>query len=74
MTRDEHLEWSKKRALAYLDAPQPDVMNALTSMMSDVSKHPEMTNHPGIQLCVGLMMIGNLRTVAEARRFIEGYH
>jgi hypothetical protein len=43
-------------------------------MMSDVSKHPEMRNHPGIQLCVGLMAIGNLRTVAEARRFIEGYH
>lgn len=49
-------------------------MEALTSMMSDLTKHPETQNHPGIQICVGLMMIGNLQTVDEARRFIEGYH
>ena len=47
MTRDEHLDWAKKRALAYL----PDTKEALTSMMSDVAKHPEMKNHERIELC-----------------------
>lgn len=73
MTQDEHLAWAKQRALAYLDQSPPDVMNALTSMMSDVSKHDDMKKHPGIQLGVSLMMIGQLKTVDEARRFIEGF-
>jgi hypothetical protein len=68
MTRDEHLDWAKKRALL------PDTKEALTSMMSDVAKHPEMKNHERIELCVMLMMMGELRTPDEARKFIEGYH
>jgi len=74
MSRDEHLEKARKRAIAYLEQPVPEVNEALTSMMSDLEKHPELKNHPGIQICVGLLWIGNLQTPSEARRFIEGYH
>ena len=38
MTRDEHLAWAKKRALAYLDM-EHDVQNAFASMASDLKKH-----------------------------------
>ena len=38
MTREEHLDWCKKRALAYLPM---DPMEAMTSMMSDLTKHAE---------------------------------
>jgi hypothetical protein len=68
-SREEHLEWCKKRALEYL----PNVKEALTSMMSDITKHPETKNHPGNRMCIGLMMAGSLQTPDEARRFIEGY-
>ena len=39
MTRDEHLAWCKARALEYLDAG--DLVNAVASMASDLTKHPE---------------------------------
>ena len=72
MTRQEHLDWCKKRALEYIDRGQ--VSEGLTSMMSDMSKHPE-TKSPALnQLAVGLMMCGALSSIADARRFIEGYH
>ena len=45
MTRDEHLEWAKKRALAYLDAG--DALQGITSMLSDLTKHEELKDHIG---------------------------
>ena len=38
-SRAEHLAWCKRRALEYLDAGDGD--QAITSMMSDLNKHPE---------------------------------
>ena len=72
MTVEEHLEWCKKRALEYIDRGQVD--EGLTSMMSDMSKHPE-TNNPGLnQLTLGLMMVGSLSTPEQARKHINGYN
>ena len=39
MTREEHLEWAKARALAYMDRGDP--ADALASILSDLSKHDE---------------------------------
>lgn len=72
MTREEHLAWCKKRALEYCDKGQP--MEAITSMLSDLSKHPE-THSPALeQLTMGLLMIGSLRTASEARHHINGFN
>lgn len=71
-TRAEHLEFCKKRAIDYCD--NGDAMNALISMFSDLNKHPETQNHSAIKIGVQLMMIGSLNTVAEARKFIEGFN
>ena len=38
-TRAEHLAWCKRRAMEYVDAG--DLSNAVASMGSDLSKHPE---------------------------------
>jgi len=38
-TRQEHLEWCKKRALEYIDIN--DLQQAFASMVSDLNKHPE---------------------------------
>jgi hypothetical protein len=75
MTRDEHLAECKRRALKYLEpGPFFSPLEALTSMMCDLEKHPETKGHIGSQLAMRLLMIGDLRTEADARRFIEGFN
>jgi hypothetical protein len=67
-TRGEHIKWCKWRANEYLD--DMDYKNAVTSMLSDLSKHPE-TQH----LVRGMGMIGMFHTNThdEVKRFIEGF-
>ena len=72
MTRAEHLQWCKDRALEYIN--MNDVTQAFTSMASDLRKHPETANHAGIQLGMGLMIIGKLNSQHEMRKFIEGFN
>ena len=73
ITRDEHLELCKKRALEYLDRGDPT--EAFTSMLSDLRKHPELENHAGIRIGVGFMMLpGWITNPVEVRRWIVGFH
>lgn len=73
ISREEHLEWSKKRALEYLDELH-DPRQAFTSMMSDLSKHPELKNHAGQQIGAGFMMLqGWIDNPEEVRRWIVGF-
>ncbi len=72
MERAEHLQWCKDRALEYIDAR--DVSQAVASMCSDLSKHPETANHAGIQLGTMLMIGGQMNTVTEAEKWINGFN
>ena len=69
-TRAEHLEWCKTRALAYVE--RGDLHNAFTSLMSDLSKHPETEDHGALELGMMLMLGGLLNTSKDMRDFIEG--
>lgn len=71
-TRKEHLDWCKKRALEYVDLGDPQ--QALMSMMSDLTKHPETENHAGIELGMMLSLGGHLNTVPEMKKFIVGFN
>ena len=71
-TRAEHLEWCKQRAREYCE--RGDTMNAMTSMFSDLEKHPETAGHKGSEIGLMLMMTGGLRDQADARRFIDGFN
>ena len=71
-TRDEHVIWCKQRALEYINRGQ--INEGLTSMMSDMSKHPETKSSALDQLTIGLMMIGSLNTIEAARKHINGYN
>jgi hypothetical protein len=71
MTRDEHVEWSKQRALEYLPG---DPQQAFTSMASDLGKHPETEGHPAIELGMMMLMSGMLDDPAKMREFIVGFH
>ena len=72
MTREEHLQWAKQRALAYVESG--NIPDALASMFSDLRKHPETESHPAIQLGAVLMFSGRLSTPEEARKFIEDFN
>ena len=72
MTRQEHLDWCKERALEYVD--MNDLQQAYASMMSDLGKHPETFGHPAMELMIQLMMSGKLDTAYEMRKFINGFN
>ena len=72
--RDEHLQWCKDRALAYVDAN--DTQQAFSSMASDLTKHPETkADHAStIQLGMMQMMGGHLDSAKAMRDFIVGFN
>ena len=69
-TRDEHLAWCKERALEYLD--EGDLVNAVASMGSDLTKHPE-TGHGHDYLMMLAMMYVSQGDGEGVRRWIEGF-
>ncbi len=52
MTRAEHLEWAKERALEYWSVG--DLANAVTSMISDMGKHDDLKVSP-LLMQLGMM-------------------
>lgn len=72
MDRNEHLQWCKDRAYAYLDVG--NTTDACASFLSDMSKHDETASHSAIELMFLMQMQGSLETVAEIRKFIEGFN
>ena len=72
MNRAEHLQWCKDRALEYVD--RGDMSQAMASMRSDLQKHPDTADHPGMELMMMLAMSGHMSEPAEVRRFIEGFN
>jgi hypothetical protein len=74
MTRAEHLQWAKDRALEYAD--QGDIANAMASLGSDLRKHPDTAASAAIvaDLMMPLAMIGDFERPGELRKFIEGFN
>ncbi len=70
--RADHLAWCKRRALEYLDSG--DVANAVTSMLSDLGKHPETALSAESPLNMFGMMMIMQNNHAGAKRFIEGFN
>lgn len=71
-SRADHLVWCKERALEYVDAG--DLQQAFASIASDLNKHPETADHPGVKLGMMLLMSGHLSTPDAMRDHIEGYN
>lgn len=72
MTRQQHLEWCKKRAHEYL--AKGDVANAVASMMSDLEKHPETSVASSPTLNMLGIMTASKNDIHEARRYIDGFN
>jgi hypothetical protein len=72
MTRAEHLQWCKNRALELVklgDNPQ-----AYASVVSDLGKHPETKQSVMIVAALGMQMMRSnvLATKHQMKDFIEG--
>jgi hypothetical protein len=74
MTRDEHLQWCKDRAMEYVAVGKID--DALASMLSDLGKHDETaTSLKSLgPLAIMLKLGGHLSTREEMRKFIESFN
>ena len=72
MNKKEHLEWSKKRALEYVDAG--NLALAYSSMVSDLNNHEELADHPSIELGMQLIIIDELDTPDKMRKFINDFN
>jgi hypothetical protein len=72
MTRTEHLQWCKDRAIEYVDMGDPN--QALASMASDLGKHPETANHSAIKSGMQMLFAGLLSDSNEMRKFILGFN
>jgi hypothetical protein len=70
MTRDEHLEWSKRRAREYLE--RGDVTNAIASMGSDLMKHQELAGISAKMMPLGLFYAMH-QDLEGARHWVEGF-
>lgn len=70
MTRGEHLQWTKDRALALLPG---DPEGAIQSLLSDLTNHDELRAHDGILLTGQLLLGGHLETSEQVQKHIEGF-
>ena len=72
--RKQHLAWAKQRALEYVAAG--DLASAISSMLSDIRKHPEWDEKPELlQLMAEDAMLFQLpRGAAAVRDWIEGWN
>jgi hypothetical protein len=68
MTRAEHLVWAKERALEYLPG---DVPQAAASFISDLGKHPDLSDH-AVKELIGMHLFAGLLDAQECRKLIEG--
>jgi hypothetical protein len=72
MNREQHLEWAKSRANALLD--KGDIRGAAASMIGDLDRHPELKDHRATSHLMTMMLAGQLTSVDETRKFINGFN
>lgn len=74
MTRAEHLQWAKTRALEYVTAG--DLSQAFASLGSDLGKHPELAGARQLNADLGaqLFFAGHLKTPEKMREWINGFN
>ena len=79
MTRQEHIQWCKDRAIQEYDyyaknEPKSALRNGIISMASDISKHPETASQAMQSLCMMQLMTKPNMTRQEFVNFINGFN
>jgi hypothetical protein len=73
MTRAEHLQWCKDRAIEILDKGGSPA-EAYASFASDMGKHNDTANHSALQLGMMMLFGGHNQTNEEMKKFINGFN
>ena len=73
MTRKEHLQWCKERAIQEMDY-YDDPSKGIVSMMSDLRKHPETQSETLMALCTMQLLTNPRMTRQEVVNFINGFN
>ncbi len=71
MTRQEHLQWCKDRAMEYVE--KGDYQNAVASMLSDLGKHDDTKKSAETCGMLGIMTLMNPSRDSVAK-FIQGFN
>lgn len=73
-TRQEHLQACKDRAMEYVN--EGDLLQAVTSMMSDLTKHPETSVLSGALATLGFIAAQQAQEGDRAGvvRYIQGFN
>lgn len=73
MNRSEHLRWCKNRAMEYVN--RGEYAEGVTSMLSDLSKHPETrAASEGVLAHLGMMELMKGPTRESIQRYVEGFN
>jgi hypothetical protein len=71
--RSEHLAWCKERAMQYVESG--DYNSAVTSMLSDLGKHPETkSSADGVLAQLGMLELMRGPTKDSITRYIDGFN
>ena len=70
MSREEHLQWAKTRALEYVESG--DLVDAVISMASDLQKHEDIRMPPAELIQIGILE--TRRGTEAVRHWIEGFN
>jgi hypothetical protein len=73
MTRKEHIEWCKKRAIEEMDFHK-NPQQGIISMMSDLRKHPETNSEALVSLCGMMLMKTPKMNRQEVINFLNGFN
>lgn len=79
MTRQEHIQWCKERAIHEYDfyaktSPRDAIKNGITSMMSDINKHEETKSDTLQSLCMFQLINKPNMSRQEFVNFINGFN
>lgn len=72
MTREEHINWCKERAITEMDFYK-EPSKGIISMMSDLRKHPETSDQVLASLCMLQLLNPNL-TRQQVINFLNGFN
>lgn len=69
--RATHLQWCKNRALEYVEIG--DLENAITSMKSDLAKHPETKINKSIEKALDIAVLYSPLTKKKVTKWINDF-
>jgi len=73
MTRQEHIQWCKNRAIEEINFYPNDPKQGIISMMSDLGKHPETNKESLKALCLFQLSSGR-NNKQDVIKFINGFN